>query len=90
MSLDEPSNHKFAAMMESPDHPGWREVAAKQRAEERARAKAEYEEREATESIEAMESHWAGVFAAMPDEVRNARYRDERAGIDPRMIGPHG
>lgn len=39
---------------------------------------AEWRDREACESEAAMESHWVGVFAAMPEWVRRTRYRTVR------------
>lgn len=80
VSLDEPRNHKHAAMVENDDHPGWREIAALTEAEDRARHRAELEDRDACESIEAEESRWSGIFRRMTRERPVHHYSDGTSG----------
>ena len=64
----------------------WREQARRDKEHDDARARAEWEERELTESIEAEESKWRGIFAADPySEVHYA----EPSWLDRSARGPH-
>ena len=61
MSLDENENWRHAAQIER-----WQQQAREDRALDWAEREHELRLRDETESVEAMESHWAGVFAADP------------------------
>lgn len=51
-----------------------REAMRRQEDEDRARVEAEWRLREELESIEARETYWVGVFAQMPQHIRDIRY----------------
>jgi len=42
--------------------------------EDERRRRADWEEQRMLESIEAMETHWVGVMAQMPEHVRRTHY----------------
>lgn len=64
------------------------DLMRRQKADDLEALRVKYEERDRCESVEATEAYWRGVFAQMPDHVRDAWYREERLGIDHRMMGP--
>jgi hypothetical protein len=76
MTLDE---HPYA-------EPEWVRVARLHDAEQRAIVEREWRVLEDTESIEARESHWRGVFAAAPKDVI---HYPEPACLPPTSRGPH-
>lgn len=80
MSIDEPANWKHAAMVDSDDDPGWLELARRTEAEDRALHRADLEDRDACESVEAMESYWSGVFGLMERSRPVHIYSDGTAG----------
>lgn len=52
----------------------WRVLAARTEAEDRAAYRRDLEDRDACESVEARETHWVGVMAAMPEHVKRTLY----------------
>lgn len=51
-----------------------RDAVRRQHEDDLAQQRAELEERDRCESIEARESYWTGVMAQMPDHVKRTRY----------------
>lgn len=82
MSLDEPTNWRHAEALERS-----RMQARADRALDWADQRHELELRDAVESVEAEETHWAGVFAA--DPYPDVTY-DGQPGVDRRMFNVSG
>lgn len=65
------------------------EMMVRTEAEDRARAHAEYLEREAYESVEAEEARWTNRFRQQAAEMPEVHY-DDRPGIDRRHFAVDG
>lgn len=80
MSLDESSNWRHAAQVER-----WQQQAREDRALDWADREHELRLRDESESVEATEAHWRGVFAKDPQP--DVHWDEDQPGIDRRMFG---